>query len=292
MFPLRLNKNLRSDPAPSVWTYRINRLMLTPLFRVTVRLVLPVAALCLATWVYFSDAGRREAVVIAQNEIVETIKNRPEFLLNVMAIEGASRSVSEDIREILAIDFPISWLDLDLDQVRETVAGLDPVEQVKVHHRKGGILQLDVVERVPAVVWRTKQGMELLDATGAPVGLLKTRAARGDLPLIAGPGAAAAVPQGLAIIAAAAPIKHRLRGLVRVGERRWDMILDNNQRILLPQDAPVQAVERIIVLHQASDLLARDLALVDMRLGARPSLRLTENALQELLRIKPRYVEN
>ena len=292
MFPLRLNKNLKSDPAPSVWTYRINRLMLTPLFRVTVRLVLPVAALCLATWVYFSDAGRREAVVIAQNEIVETIKNRPEFLLNVMAIEGASRSVSEDIREILAIDFPLSWLDLDLDQVRETVAGLDPVEQVKVHHRKGGILQLDVVERVPAVVWRTKQGMELLDATGAPVGLLETRGARGDLPLIAGPGAAAAVPQGLAIIAAAAPIKHRLRGLVRVGERRWDMILDNNQRILLPQDAPVQAVERIIVLHQASDLLARDLALVDMRLGARPSLRLTENALQELSRIKPRYVEN
>ena len=272
MFPLTGNQKPKSDPAPSVWTYRLNRLMLTPLFRVTVRLVLPVAALCLATWVYFSDAGRREAVVIAKNEIVETIKNRPEFMLNVMAIEGASRSVSEDIREILAIDFPISWLDLDLDQVRDTVAGLDPVEQVKVHHRKGGILQLDV--------------------TGAPVGLLKTRAARGDLPLIAGPGAAAAVPQGLAIIAAAAPIKERLRGLVRVGERRWDMILDNDQRILLPEDVPVQAVERIIVLHQASDLLARDLALVDMRLGARPSLRLSDNALRELSRIKPIYVEN
>lgn len=291
MFPLTGNQKPKSDPAPSVWAYRLNRLMLTPLFRVTVRLVLPVAALCLATWIYFSDAGRREAVVIAKNEIVDTIKNRPEFMLNVMAIEGASRSVSEDIREILAIDFPISWLDLDLDQVRDTVAGLDPVAQVKVHHRKGGILQLDVVERVPAVVWRTKHGMELLDATGAPVGLLKTRAARGDLPLIAGLGAAAAVPQGLAIIAAAAPIKERLRGLVRVGERRWDMILDNDQRILLPQDAPVQAVERIIVLHQASDLLARDLALVDMRLGARPSLRLSENAQRELSRIKPIYVE-
>jgi len=80
--------------------------------------------------------------------------------------------------------------------------------------------------------------------------------------------------------------------LVRVGERRWDMILDNDQRILLPEDAPVQAVERIIVLHQASDLLARDLALVDMRLGARPSLRLSDNALRELSRIKPIYVEN
>ena len=61
MFPLTGNQKPKSDPAPSVWTYRLNRLMLTPLFRVTVRLVLPVAALCLATWVYFSDAGRREA---------------------------------------------------------------------------------------------------------------------------------------------------------------------------------------------------------------------------------------
>jgi hypothetical protein len=38
--------------------------------------------------------------------------------------------------------------------------------------------------------------------------------------------------------------------------------------------------------------LARDLALVDMRLGARPSLRLSDNALRELSRIKPIYVEN
>ena len=90
MFSLKCSQKPNRDPAPSVWTYRLNRLMLTPLFRVTVRLVMPVAALCLGAWVYFSDAGRREAMVIAQNEIVDTIKNRPEFLLNVMAIEGAS----------------------------------------------------------------------------------------------------------------------------------------------------------------------------------------------------------
>ena len=53
MFPLTGNQKPKSDPAPSVWAYRLNRLMLTPLFRVTVRLVLPVAALCLGTWIIF-----------------------------------------------------------------------------------------------------------------------------------------------------------------------------------------------------------------------------------------------
>ena len=281
----------KTDPAPSLWVYRLNRAMLTPLFRVMVRLVLPVAVLCFGVWLYFSDSGRREAVIIAKNDIVDSIKNRPEFQLTVMSIDGASRSVSEDIREILAIDFPISWIDLDLDQIRDTVVGLDPVQHVTAHYRKDGILQLDVVERVPAIVWRTRQSIELLDATGAPVGQMKTRTNRADLPLVAGLGAAKAVPEALAVIAAAQPIANRVRGLVRIGERRWDMILDKGQRILLPAKAPVQAIERVIVLNEANNLLARDLTLIDMRISARPSLRLSENALTQLARIKPGYVE-
>ena len=291
MSQMTARQRYQNDPAPSLWVYRLNRAMLTPLFRVMVRLVLPVAALCLGVWLYFSDADRREAVIIAKNDIADSIKNRPEFQLTVMSIDGASRSVSEDIREILAIDFPISWLDLDLDQIRDTVAGLDPVQHVTAHYRKDGILQLDVVERVPAIVWRTRQSLELLDATGAPVGQVKTRHKRADLPLMAGSGAAKVVPEALAVIAAAQPIADRVRGLVRIGERRWDMMLDKGQRILLPAKAPVQAIERIIVLHQANDLLARDLTVIDMRISARPSLRLSDNALTELARIKPGYVE-
>jgi cell division protein FtsQ len=291
MSQMTARQRYQNDPAPSLWVYRLNRAMLTPLFRVMVRLVLPVAALCLGVWLYFSDADRREAVIIAKNDIADSIKNRPEFQLTVMSIDGASRSVSEDIREILAIDFPISWLDLDLDQIRDTVAGLDPVQHVTAHYRKDGILQLDVVERVPAIVWRTRQSLELLDATGAPVGQVKTRDKRADLPLVAGSGAAKVVPEALAVIAAAQPIADRVRGLVRIGERRWDMMLDKGQRILLPAKAPVQAIERIIVLHQANDLLARDLTVIDMRISARPSLRLSDNALNELVRIKPGYVE-
>ena len=292
MSKMTTDPHCKHDPAPSLLVYRINRLMLTPMFRVIVRLVLPVAAVCLGVWIYFSDASRRESVIEARNNLIDSVKNRPEFQLNLMAIEGASSSVAEDIREIIALDFPISWLDMDLDQIRDTVVGLDAVEHVTVHHRKGGILQLDVVERIPAVVWRTRQGLEVLDATGTLVGPLKARQDRADLPLIAGDGAADVVPEALAIIAASQPIAGRLRGLVRVGERRWDLIMDRKQHILLPSEAPVAAVERVIVLHQANDLLARDLTRVDMRIGTRPSLRLADHAMREFVRLRPRYVEH
>jgi cell division protein FtsQ len=88
----------------------------------------------------------------------------------------------------------------------------------------------------------------------------------------------------LELLAAAGPILPRIRGLVRIGERRWDIVLDRNQRILLPERAPLKALERMIALEQAQDLLARDIFTVDLRIDQRPVLRLAPFALSETRR--------
>jgi cell division protein FtsQ len=50
--------------------------------------------------------------------------------------------------------------------------------------------------------------------------------------------------------------------------------LTQDQRLLLPEQNPVQALERVLVLNQAQELLERDLRVVDLRLPNRPTLRL------------------
>ena len=55
-------------------------------------------------------------------------------------------------------------------------------------------------------------------------------------------------------------------------------MLDRDQRILLPAENPVAALDRVIVLHQARDMLDRDVAVVDMRNGHRPTLRMNKEA--------------
>ena len=74
--------------------------------------------------------------------------------------------------------------------------------------------------------------------------------------------------------------------LVRVGERRWDVVLDRDQRILLPEINPVPALEKLIVLDHAQDLFARDLLTIDMRNPARPTIRLSEAAVETLQQIR------
>jgi cell division protein FtsQ len=136
-----------------------------------------------------------------------------------------------------------------------------------------------VTERRPAVLWRTAQGLEMLDATGHRVATLLDRSKRADLPVIAGEGASLNVPEALAILAAAQPVLPRVRGLVRVGERRWDMVLDRGQVIRLPETGAVEAVERTMAIDAAEEMLARDVAVVDLRNPERPTLQLGAGAL-------------
>jgi cell division protein FtsQ len=71
-----------------------------------------------------------------------------------------------------------------------------------------------------------------------------------------------------------------------VGERRWDVVLDRDQRILLPETGAVEALEQVLALDEARDLLARNVTVVDMRLPHRPTLRLAPFAVEELRRVR------
>lgn len=276
----------RRDPAPSRTAYKIQRLWLTPSFRALTRVGLPVFAVAVGVGGYFADATHREDLGNKIAEIRRSIQERPEFMVKVMAIDGASDGLSEDIREVVPVDFPVSSFDLDLEQMRVQIQELDAVASARIQIRTGGVLQVDVDERLPAVLWRTRDGITALDETGHIVAPVLGRADFPNLPLIAGEGAERVVPEALAILAAAGPLTDRLRGLVRMGERRWDLVLDRDQRILLPEQSAVAALERVIFLNEAQDMLARDLVAVDMRNKNRPTIRLSGAAVDEVRKIK------
>lgn len=272
----------RADPAPSRWSYRFQRLWLTPLFRQVVRVGMPSFLLVASVGLFFSDEQRQEEFGNQIAEMRRSIEERPEFMVKVMSIGGASDALSGHVREVLAIDLPVSSFDLDLEAMRERVESLDAVKRVDMRIRSGGILNVRIEERVPAVVWRGPDGLELLDPDGLRVSGLRVRAERTDLPLIAGEGAQEYVREALELIVRAEPIKSRILGLVRMSETRWDVVLDRNQRIMLPPDVPGEALDRVLALNEAQNLLSRDVTHIDFRNKERPTLRLSQAAIDTL----------
>ena len=270
------------DPAPSRLAYKLNRLMLRRGVRSFLRYGLPILMMsAIAMW-WASDELRREDAKDRVAEMRRQIQERPEFMVRMMAVENVSPGVAQDIRTLLSMDFPTSSFDVDLKAVQKNVETLDAVASASVRIRTGGVLEITVEERVPVAVWRLDDALQLIDVEGHRVDHLGARTDRPDLPLLVGEGANQGVSEAIALVSASTPISDRVRGLVRVGERRWDVVLDRGQRIMLPELRPVTSLEKVIALDHAQDLLARDIAAVDFRNPHRPVLRLTETALSTL----------
>ncbi|WP_395541948.1 cell division protein FtsQ/DivIB [Neotabrizicola sp. sgz301269] len=270
------------DPAPSRWAYRMQRIMLTPHLRRLIRVGLPMLAVATCVGIYFSSETRRAAIIDTFVDLKEKFEHRPEFMVTLASIEGCSKELAEAVRARMDVNLPQSSFDLDLEAARARIEGLDAVKSAELRVRSGGVLQVIVTERQPVAIWRMDEGLTLVDDTGHRVASLISRGDRPDLPLIAGAGADKAAAEALQILAAAGPLAPRIRGLVRMGERRWDLVLDRDQRILLPTDNPVRAVERLLALDHAQDIVNRDLLTVDLRLPNRPTLRLSPYALTQL----------
>jgi len=88
------------------------------------------------------------------------------------------------------------------------------------------------------------------------------------------------VAEALDLLDAAPEIVPRLRAAVRVGKRRWDLVLDRGLTIKLPAAQPLDALARVMALHYGEELLDRGLAEIDMRLPGRPALRMMPEAAE------------
>ena len=64
----------------------------------------------------------------------------------------------------MGLDFPISYFDLNLADLRERVLSLPPVEIAETHIRGGGILHIRVDEKTPALLLKKEMGFAVLSA--------------------------------------------------------------------------------------------------------------------------------
>ncbi|MEM6942846.1 MAG: cell division protein FtsQ/DivIB, partial [Pseudomonadota bacterium] len=171
---------------------------------------------------------------------------------------------------------------LDVAGLRQQVMAIGGVGDASVHIDPGSVLRVHVTPRPAAALWRDGAGhLFTVAIDGTMVNPVPSRAALPALPVLIGPGARDAVGEALDLLRRAPETVPRLRALVRVGERRWDMVLDRGLTIMLPAERPVVALSSILA-RQRDEILERDLAVIDLRLPGRPTLRLTPRAIEAL----------
>ena len=270
MRPLGTRYTNVHDPAPSRLSYRLMRFMLTPLLRRLVFYGIPGFVLALAVGLYFADEEHRENLRAFADDVHRSIIERPEFMVSAAQISGAGPTLEEDIREVLPVDFPISSFSLDVQEMRKILVELDPSRMHRCRCGTAFCSLMSANANLPfganGMVWncwmkRAIMCVRLLHAWITPICHWLQVKGRMKISFEARYWQCAALCDWL-------------RGLIYVGERRWDLALDRNQRIMLPAEGAVQALEKVLILNDTQELLDRAISVVDMRLSERPTLRL------------------
>jgi cell division protein FtsQ len=273
----------RRPLAPSRAAYRMQRLWLTPSFRRFLRIGLPLALVATAGGSWLSDVDHRNHLRREIAQIKHVWRTHPMFMVSELRLSGVSTAHETAILAALGLSFPVSRYDLDTDAISSRLEQIGPVAEATVELTSDGILEVRVRERIPAALYRENADLIVIDIDGNRIQSVTNRRDHKDLPLLTGPGARGAVSQAILLDEIAEPLDHRMRGLVRIGDRRWNLVLDRDQQILLPEANPAEVLRDALGMITQHDLLTRDISAVDLRIKDHPTIRLNDAAAQMML---------
>ncbi len=185
--------------------------------------------------------------------VIEGRQKTPEALLRA-AIGGAPGD-------------PI--LSYSVAEARARIETIRWVQSASVTRQLPDTILVKLVERRPFAVWQRDGKFVLIDREGQLVTDSDVGAFANELPLVVGEGAPAAAAALIDALAAQPAIQARVTAAVRVGERRWNLRLNNGMDVLLPEGAEVAALARLAEWQGTHALLDRPLQALDLRLPDR-----------------------
>ena len=267
-----LKRNI--DPAPSIISYRLMRLMLIPRLRLILTLGIPSLVIICGTLVLLLNINLHENIEALKKEVKRALVERPEFMIKVASVDGASDELAHEIREIMPLDFPVSYFDLDIKYLHKVLNDIPAVASAAIKVTVSGVLQIDISERTPAFIWRKDDVISVIDEKGKFIRLATSRLDYPELPLVIGEAANLSIADISSLMEDNQFFLDQVRAFVRVGERRWDLVLDNNLRIMLPQTEFLAAFDRLMLMNHTGSLFSNQLSTIDMRLVERPTFRM------------------
>jgi cell division protein FtsQ len=203
------------------------------------------------------------------------------FGIDDVTVSGRSHADSRQLLAALGIKRGDPIFGLDTEAARLRIEQVDWVKSATVTRLLPDAIRIDIVERKPFAVWQRGGSLSVVDAKGQPITDDNVQA-YANLPFIVGFGGAREAEDILTLMAQAQPqLLSRVRAFVRVGDRRWNLRLENGVDVKLPEVGIEKALADVVALDATYKIFSRDIESVDLRLPDRVSVALTPEAAGE-----------
>ena len=199
------------------------------------------------------------------------------FAVDQVRVTGHSETSEIDILERLDLDGWTSLIGFDADLARQHIAELPWVKVASVRKVYPDTLEVRIEERKPFAIWQHGRQLTVVERSGKVIAPF-AGGRHSVLPLVIGYGAADHAAGFVDKIRQFPELASRVKGYIRVAERRWDLRLENGITIKLPERREDEAIAEVLKMDREDGLLSRDIASVDLRLDDRLVIGLTPEA--------------
>lgn len=212
----------------------------------------------------------------AQSAVASVLKATAQagFRIEEITIAGRGRTPTDQIAAALGSRHGAPILGLDLESVKDRIEAIPSVRAASVERRLPGAVHIAIAERQPVAIWQNNGGHVLVDRDGHQIPGAITGFE--GLPLVVGDGAGIRADELLTMLAAEPALANRVKAAIRVGNRRWNLMLDDakdGMEVRLPEDNSEAAWARLAELERNRGLTNRQVNMVDLRIPDRMVLK-------------------
>lgn len=205
--------------------------------------------------------------------------------LTVRAVyaDGREHTDRQALTEQLGIGIGDPILSFDAAAAQARLKTLPWVKEASVGRFLPDTIKIRLVERKPLAIWQHKGRYALIDREG---GLIVDQVSASDmhrhfddLRILVGKGAPDQAVDLFKMLSVEPELSRRVKAGSWVGDRRWNLRLDNDVDVLLPETAPLAAWRYLAKVVKEQGLLERAIVTIDMRQAPeRMRLKLDETA--------------
>lgn len=228
-------------------------------------------AVLVSTGCYGVSIGGRTTAV------VDEVAGALGFSIENVDVAGNTETSEIDVLQALWQTGAQTLPSLDPEAARRTLEAMPWIESASVAKIYPDRVAIKLAERKPFALWQKGRELFVVDRAGREI--VPYPANRfSNLPFVVGAGAAATAAEFLDRLEVVPELRARVKAYIRVGDRRWDLRLENGVTVRLPEEGAVEAAAEVARMDRTLGLLSRDILVVDMRIGDRVVIRLTPDA--------------
>jgi cell division protein FtsQ len=194
-----------------------------------------------------------------------------------VTLEGRTHAPRPEVAAAVGLKVGDPIFSFHPETVRKRLVALPWIRDAEVARRLPDAVSVRIRERTPFALWQRHGALSLIDEDGAVITRRGLERFQG-LVVIVGEDAPRHAASLFRALAREPELFGRVRAAVRVGERRWDVRLDNDVDVRLPEGDAAAAWLRLAEIERQYGILASGVSTVDLRTADWLVLRLKHGA--------------